>query len=77
MAWPLATAVFFTTWWIALFVVLPLTTRHGDEQRPEDWPEGADPGAPSRPRLLLAVVWTTVIAAAALAAIQGYVIWIA
>jgi predicted secreted protein len=75
MAWPLATAIFFTTWWIALFAVLPLTGHSREEQRPEDWPEGADPGAPSRPRILLAVLWTTLIAILVLAAIEAYVIW--
>jgi len=77
MAWPLATAVFFTTWWIALFAVLPLTRRREDEERPEDWPQGADPGAPSRPRLMLAAIWTTVIAAAVVAAADAYLAWAA
>jgi predicted secreted protein len=77
MPWPMAAAVFFTTWWIVLFAILPLTNRPQDEDRPEDWPEGADPGAPSRLRLWRAVLWTTVAAALVLAGAQAYAIWVA
>ena len=57
---PMAIAVYFTTWWIVLFAVLPFGVRSQDEAR--EFVPGSDPGAPLLPRLALKALWTTLIA---------------
>jgi predicted secreted protein len=57
MAITTAVAIYFLIWWIVLFAVLPWGVRaQGAEGVP-----GSDPGAPTVPRLLAKVVWTTVV----------------
>lgn len=60
--WPLSLAIFFTIWWIALFLVLPFGVRSAEEAG-EELPEGADRGAPAAPRLLVKAGLTTLVAA--------------
>ncbi len=59
MAWTTIVAIYFITWWIVLFAVLPWgirsQTEHGDVT------PGTDPGAPVLPRLVSKIVWTTVV----------------
>ena len=57
---PMAIAVYFTTWWIVLFAVLPFGVRSQDEAR--EVVPGSDPGAPLLPRLAWKALWTTLIA---------------
>ncbi len=47
---PLATAIFFTMWWIVLLAVMPLGVRSLHEEG--EVPQGSDPGAPVAPMLL-------------------------
>lgn len=54
---PMAIAIYFTTWWIVLFAVLPFGVRSQAESR--DVVPGSDPGAPSLPRLAVKALWTT------------------
>ncbi len=75
MSAPLAIAVFFTIWWVALFAVLPFGVRSREEAGVGDAPAGSDPGAPVAPRLARSALWTTLIAAAIFAALDAYVIW--
>ncbi|MDE2283745.1 MAG: DUF1467 family protein [Hyphomicrobiales bacterium] len=55
-------AVYFITWWVVLFVVLPWGIRSQHESGAE-MPPGTDPGAPALPNLRRKLVWTTLIAA--------------
>jgi predicted secreted protein len=54
-------AIFFLIWWIVLFAVLPWGIR-SQEEGGEVVP-GTDPGAPTIPRLLRKLVWTTGVSA--------------
>ena len=54
---PMAVAIYFTTWWIVLFAVLPFGVRSQDEAR--EVVPGTDPGAPTLPRLAVKALWTT------------------
>ena len=56
---PMAIAVYFTTWWIVLFAVLPWGARSQNEE--PDRLQGTDPGAPVAPRLALKAAITTVL----------------
>ena len=58
---PMAIAIYFTTWWVVLFAVLPWGVRSQQEAR--EVVPGSDPGAPTIPRLLVKALWTTAIAA--------------
>lgn len=51
-------AVYFITWWICLFVVLPFGVKPAENPVP-----GTEPSAPDRPRLALKAGITTVLAA--------------
>lgn len=60
MNWFTGVVVFVIIWWTALFAVLPIGTRpvqHADES--SGWR-----GAPERPRLLMKVIVTTIVATA-------------
>ena len=52
-------AIYFITWWVVLFAVLPFGVRSQQESGSVE--EGTDPGAPAIPRLLSKVIWTTVV----------------
>ena len=59
MAWTTIAAIYFITWWIVLFAVLPWGVRsQGDA---DDVAPGTDPGAPVLHRLRAKVLWTTVV----------------
>jgi len=58
---PMALAIFFTTWFIVLFAVLPFGVRSQHEAG--DMVEGTDPGAPVAPKLWWKALWTTVVTA--------------
>jgi predicted secreted protein len=57
----MAIAIFFTTWFIVLFAVLPFGVRSQHEAG--DYVEGTDPGAPVAPKLWIKAFWTTVLTA--------------
>jgi predicted secreted protein len=63
-------AIYFVLWWLCLFVMLPFAVRR--EASEEEIEAGTDPGAPSRPRLLLAVLGTTVLSAIIFAGVYLY-----
>ena len=54
---PMAIAVYFTTWWIVLFAVLPFGVRSQHESG--EVTAGTDPGAPVAPGLKVKALWTT------------------
>ena len=58
-----ALVVFTIVWWVAFFAALPfgITARHEDEQ--VDPVQGAEPGAPVRPRLIPKAIIATIVAA--------------
>jgi len=56
---PMALAIFFTTWFIVLFAVLPFGVRSQHEAG--DIVEGTDPGAPVAPKLWWKAFWTTIV----------------
>ena len=57
MSAAMSVAVFFTIWWIVLFVTLPFGVRSQHEAG--SYAEGTDPGAPVAPHLGMKAVWTT------------------
>ena len=61
MTIPMAIAIYFTIWWIVLFVSLPWGVRSQEEEG--DIVAGTDPGAPVAPRLLIKAAATTILAA--------------
>lgn len=67
---PLAIAIYLTIWWIVLFAILPFGVRSSEEEG--ETPEGADPGAPTAPRLLVKAVATTVVSGIVFAALILY-----
>jgi predicted secreted protein len=66
-----ALGIYFVTWWIVWFAVLPWGVRGQHEA--ETFERGTDPGAPQQPLLFMKVVATSVVSAIVLAII--YVIW--
>lgn len=64
-------AVYFVTWWVTLFAVLPfgVTSQHETET---EQVEGTDPGAPVKPRLIVKALATTVVASIVFA---GIYVW--
>lgn len=75
MSAPMAIAVFFTTWWIVLFAILPFGVKSQFEAGMQDLPPGADAGAPVAPMLVRKALWTTLISALLLAALDAYMTW--
>ncbi|HWV54894.1 DUF1467 family protein [Pseudorhodoplanes sp.] len=72
MSWTTGAAIYFLIWWVTLFAVLPFGVRSQHEAETEP---GTDPGAPVLPRILLKLVWTTLVAGlifAVLAVIYAY-----
>ena len=53
-------AIYFIIWWVVLFAVLPWGVRSQAESG--EVVPGSDPGAPTRPRLGLKLIWTTLVA---------------
>jgi predicted secreted protein len=65
---PMALAIYLTAWWVCLFAVLPFGVRNHGEAA-ETLPEGADPGAPVAPRLLVKAAATSALALLVYAAV--------
>jgi predicted secreted protein len=61
-------AIYFIVWWTVLFTVLPWGVRSQAESG--EVVPGSDPGAPAVPKLGNKVLWTTIIATIAFAAID-------
>ena len=59
MSWVTGLAVYAVLWWLVIFMVLPWGNRPID---PEDVARGQASGAPQKPRLLIKMAVTTVIA---------------
>lgn len=71
MALTSAIAIYFIIWWLTLFAVLPWGNRDPD---PEDRRvQGADRGAPARPRLRRKVLVTTLLSAVIFAAFYAVI----
>jgi len=69
MSWVSFTALFFATWWIVLFVVLPFSVRTQDDDH--DVTLGTVPSAPRGPHMLRAVLRTTVATAVLMGIFYG------
>jgi predicted secreted protein len=72
MSATLSIAVYFTTWWVVLFAILPIGVRSAHEAG-VDLPPGADLGAPVSPNLGRKALWTTLISAVLFVALDAYV----
>eukprot|EP01037_Dinobryon_pediforme_P007659 gene7659-7720_t len=68
-------AVYFTMWWIVLFVTLPFGVRSQREEG--SYFEGTDPGAPVSTNLRAKALWTTLISAILFAALLYYIKYLA
>jgi predicted secreted protein len=60
MPWTTALAIYFVSWWIVLFAVLPFGVRSQEEEEGAVSP-GTDPGAPAVPLLVKKLIWTTIV----------------
>jgi predicted secreted protein len=69
MNWISMIALFFVTWWLVLFAVLPFGLKTQDEDL--DVTLGTVSSAPRGPHMLRAVLWTTLITAIVLGAFYG------
>ena len=67
---PMPVAIFVTSWFVALFAVLPWGVRSQHEEA--DYAMGTDPGAPVAPKLLAKALWTTAISAVIFAGLMAY-----
>ena len=65
-----AIAVYFITWWLCLFMVLPWGVRNAHEAG-ETVDGGNDAGAPVRPMLWRKVLATTILSGLVFALIRG------
>lgn len=70
MSVAMSVAVYFTIWWIVLFVTLPFGVRSQHEA--EGFAEGTDPGAPVAPRIGAKALWTTGIATIVFAGLVAF-----
>ena len=59
MNWILFAALFFVTWWLVLFVVLPFSLRTQDDD--QDVTLGTVSSAPRGPHMLRASIRTTIV----------------
>ncbi len=59
MTLPMGLAIFFTMWWIVLFLTLPFGVRSQHEE--ESYLQGTDPGAPVAPMMWRKAMWTTIL----------------
>jgi len=71
VAWITIAAMYFITWWVVLFAVLPFGVRSQDENGSTEG--GTDPGAPVLPRLLMKMMWTTIISAIVFDVLYGLI----
>ena len=66
LAWTLS--IYFVSWWLVLFMILPFGIRNHDEAGVDHVP-GSERGAPYRPRLIrkfITTTWVTAIVVGAL-----------
>ena len=59
MTLPMGLAIYFTMWWIVLFITLPFGVRSQHEG--DSYLQGTDPGAPEKPLMWWKALWTTCI----------------
>lgn len=72
MSWQTGLAFYIVIWWVTFFAILPIgNPRVPDDRRPEDPSE--ERAAPSRPRLILKIIATSLISLALLA-LTGWVL---
>jgi predicted secreted protein len=76
MSIALSIAVYFTTWWIVLFAILPIGVKSQFEAGAADLPPGADAGAPVAPMLVRKALWTTIVSALLFGALDAYIYWV-
>ncbi|PZF76893.1 DUF1467 domain-containing protein [Aestuariivirga litoralis] len=67
-----AVAIYFITWWVCLFIVLPFGVRNAHEAG-ETVEQGNEHGAPVKPMLWRKVLATTLLSAVVFAFIYGQV----
>jgi predicted secreted protein len=69
VSWVSAAALFFVTWWLVLFAILPFGVQTQDED--QDVTLGTMSSAPRGPHMLRAAIWTTVVTAILLGIFYG------
>ncbi|UDL89878.1 DUF1467 family protein [Mesorhizobium sp. PAMC28654] len=69
MSWVSFTALFFATWWVVLFAVLPFSVRTQDDD--QDVTLGTVPSAPRGPHMLRAIIRTTLVTAVVMGIFYG------
>ena len=69
MTWVSFLALFFVTWWLVLFAVLPFGVKTQDDD--DDVTLGTVSSAPRGPHMLRAMLWTTVVTVLLLGAFYG------
>ncbi len=69
MNWVSFAAIFFVTWWLVLFAVLPFGVKTQDDDG--DVTLGTVSSAPRGPHMLRAVLWTTLVTAVILGIFYG------
>ena len=73
MSFSLALAIYFICWWIALFIVLPIGVRtQHEEGRVEP---GTPSSAPAAPRLVRAIIATTLLGGILFAAVYSIIVF--
>ena len=72
MSVPSAIAIYFITWWLCLFIILPFGVRNAHETG-EAVESGNEAGAPVNPMLWRKVIATTILSAAVFGLIWGQV----
>jgi predicted secreted protein len=73
MTLPIALGLYFITWWMVLFTVLPIGVRIPDEG--DEVPKGSADSAPVEPHMLRKVLATTVISAVVFAIIYAVIVY--
>ncbi len=69
MNWVSFVALFFVTWWLVLFAILPFGLRTQDEE--QDVTLGTVASAPRGPHMLRAALWTTLVTAVVMGVFYG------
>ncbi|RJT41906.1 DUF1467 family protein [Mesorhizobium waimense] len=69
MSWVSFTALFFATWWVVLFAVLPFSVKTQDDDN--DVTLGTVSSAPRGPHMLRAVIRTTIATAVLMGIFYG------
>ena len=69
MSWVSVAALFFVTWWLVLFAVLPFGLKTQDEDH--DITLGTVASAPRGPHVLRAMLWTTIVTAILIGGFYG------